>query len=166
LLYDALLVRRRPLYTNVSLLLAIIAQTMFIIYSLFSVDAFTTKVVQMVGLDPTATPMGLPESWRALLLALLIVNALVAVVAEFGCVLGLYGWSVGTSWARWAGKRLIAAALPANQAAAAGEALLVPLAGALRRRGSGKGLGGIAPLPVSTVPTSAPLLVTPDPALL
>eukprot|EP00775_Hariotina_reticulata_P010483 gene10483-10642_t len=62
---------RQPLWTNWGLTTAMILQTLFFIYSLFSVDAFTTKVTNLVGKDP---PDGLPDVFRAVLLAILVAN--------------------------------------------------------------------------------------------
>lgn len=76
------LVRRQPVWTNWGLLVAMVLQFLFLIYSLFSVDAFTLKVQTMVGKDP---PQGLPDAFRAGLLAIMAVNAVAAVVAEVLC---------------------------------------------------------------------------------
>ncbi|WIA28629.1 hypothetical protein OEZ86_011166 [Tetradesmus obliquus] len=77
---------RQPLWTNVGMLVAMILQVMFLIYSLFSVDAFTTKVQTMVGRGP---PDGLPTAFRAGLLLIMVVNAAVALLAELGSTYGL-----------------------------------------------------------------------------
>jgi len=61
-----------------------ILQTLFLIYSLFSVDAFTIKVCNLVGKDP---PDGLPDVFRAVLLAMCIVNGVSAGIAELVSVL-------------------------------------------------------------------------------
>lgn len=70
---------RQPLWTNISLSVAMVLQVAFIVYSLFSVDAFTLNVQEIVGKDP---PMGLPTSYRATLLVILIINA-----AAAGCAM-------------------------------------------------------------------------------
>lgn len=67
-----------------------ILQVLFWIYSLFSVDAFTTKVCNMVGKSP---PNGLPDAFRAGLLLIMVVNAASAVIAEVLCTLGLRLWA-------------------------------------------------------------------------
>jgi hypothetical protein len=67
------------LWTNVSLSVTMVLQVAFIVYSLFSVDAFTLNVQQIVGKDP---PMGLPTSFRATLLVIVVINA-----AAAGCAL-------------------------------------------------------------------------------
>lgn len=56
-----------------------VLQVAFIVYSLFSVDAFTLNVQQIVGKDP---PLGLPTSFRATLLVIFVINA-----AAAGCAL-------------------------------------------------------------------------------
>lgn len=56
-----------------------VLQVAFIIYSLFSVDAFTVKVQELVGRDP---PDGLPTSYRATLLLIFVINAVAS-----GCAL-------------------------------------------------------------------------------
>jgi hypothetical protein len=58
------------------------------VYSLFSVDAFTTRVQQIIGRDP---PTGLSTGLRALLLALMAVNLVVAVAAEAASGLAIRG---------------------------------------------------------------------------
>jgi hypothetical protein len=77
---------RQPLWTNVGMLVAMILQVAFLIYSLFSVDAFTTKVQTMVGRGP---PDGLPTAFRAGLLLIMVVHAAVSVLAELGSTYGL-----------------------------------------------------------------------------
>lgn len=77
---------RQPLWTNWGLLVAMILQALFLLYSLFSVDKFTLKVQTMVGLGP---PDGLPYAFRAGLLAIMVVNAVAAVVAEMLSTYGL-----------------------------------------------------------------------------
>jgi hypothetical protein len=77
---------RQPLWTNTGMLVAMILQVAFLIYSLFSVDAFTTKVQTMVGRSP---PDGLPTAFRAGLLLIMVVNAAVAMLAELGSTYGL-----------------------------------------------------------------------------
>lgn len=49
-----------------------VLQVGFIVYSLFSVDAFTVKVQEIVGMGP---PQGLPMSFRVTLLIIFLVNA-------------------------------------------------------------------------------------------
>lgn len=77
---------RQPLWTNVSLSVTLVLQVAFIVYSLFSVDAFTLNVQQIVGRDP---PMGLPTSYRATLLVIFLVNAAAAAGALLISVLVL-----------------------------------------------------------------------------
>jgi cation-transporting ATPase 13A3/4/5 len=67
-------VRRQPLWTNWGLSLALVLQVAFILYSLFSVDAFTLRI-ELVGRDP---PQGLPTAYRATLLGIFAVNAAAA----------------------------------------------------------------------------------------
>jgi len=67
------------MWTNKGLLVALCAQTAFLLYSLFSVDRFTNRVQQIVTRDP---PDGLTHAMRALLLALMGVNLIAAVGAE------------------------------------------------------------------------------------
>lgn len=55
-----------------------VLQVAFIVYSLFSVDAFTLQVQQIVGRDP---PMGLPTSYRVTLLVIFIINAAASAAA-------------------------------------------------------------------------------------
>jgi hypothetical protein len=62
----------------VSLSVTLGLQVAFILYSLFSVDAFTLYVQQIVGRDP---PMGLPTSYRATLLVVFIMNAAASAAA-------------------------------------------------------------------------------------
>jgi len=66
---------RQPLWTNLGLSVAMVLQVGFITYSLFSVDAFTLKVQEIVGRDP---PLGLPTTYRATLLVVMLVNAAAA----------------------------------------------------------------------------------------
>ena len=80
LFHVAVDVCRQPLWTNWGLSLAMVLQVGFIVYSLFSVDAFTVKVQEIVGKDP---PMGLPMSYRVTLLVVFCVNA----VASAGALL-------------------------------------------------------------------------------
>lgn len=67
---------------------ALAAQLAFLLYSLFSVDAFTTRVQQIVGRD---APLGLSNGMRALLLALMVANLAAAAVAEAGAALAVRG---------------------------------------------------------------------------
>eukprot|EP00879_Flechtneria_rotunda_P030116 GHRR01032684.1.p1 GENE.GHRR01032684.1~~GHRR01032684.1.p1 ORF type:complete len:194 (-),score=33.57 GHRR01032684.1:417-998(-) len=73
------LCRRLPLWTNWGLLISMILQVAFLIYSLFSVDPFTIKVQTLEGKDP---PTGLPNAFRAGLLVIMVVNAVAAIGAE------------------------------------------------------------------------------------
>jgi hypothetical protein len=56
----------------------LVLQVAFIIYSLFSVDAFTLYVQEIVGRDP---PMGLPTSYRATLLVIFVMNTVASAAA-------------------------------------------------------------------------------------
>jgi hypothetical protein len=56
-----------------------VAQSAFLLYSLFSVDIFTTRVEQLVTRDP---PKGLSTAMRGLLLALMGANLIAAAGAE------------------------------------------------------------------------------------
>ena len=70
---------RQALWTNQGLLISLVLQIGFLVYQLFSVDAFTVKVVQLVGKDPT---QGLPTDYRAFLLLIMVVNAAAALLME------------------------------------------------------------------------------------
>jgi cation-transporting ATPase 13A3/4/5 len=92
---------RMPLWTNLGLTLALICQLGFLVYSTFAVDAFTTKVQQLVGYGP---PLGLPVSFRGVLVLIFVLNAAAALGAEALCQLILmavdglrtkYGWFGG-----------------------------------------------------------------------
>jgi cation-transporting ATPase 13A3/4/5 len=92
---------RMPLWTNLGLTLALVCQLGFLIYSTFAVDAFTTKVQQLVGFGP---PLGLPVSFRGVLVLIFVLNAGAALGAEALCQLILmavgglrskYGWFGG-----------------------------------------------------------------------
>lgn len=61
-----------------------VLQVAFIVYSLFSVDAFTLYVQEIVGRDP---PMGLPTSYRATLLVIFVINAAASAAAMLLSVL-------------------------------------------------------------------------------
>lgn len=69
---------RQPLWTNWSLSVTMVLQVAFIIYSLFSVDAFTLYVQEIVGRDP---PLGLPTSFRVTLLVVFLMNAVASAAA-------------------------------------------------------------------------------------
>jgi cation-transporting ATPase 13A3/4/5 len=73
---------RQPLWTNTGLLISLVLQIGFLVYQLFSVDAFTVKVVQLVGRDPN---LGLPTDYRAFLLLIMVVNAASALLMELIC---------------------------------------------------------------------------------
>ena len=90
---------RQPLWTNWGLSAAMVLQLLFLVYSLFSVDAFTTRVQTLVGTQP---PDGLPYAFRVGLLALMAVNAVAAVGAELlcGALLRLAGRARSAAWLR------------------------------------------------------------------
>jgi hypothetical protein len=69
---------RQPLFTNLGMVLSLLAQTAFLLYSLFAVDAFTTKAMQLV---PSRDP---PLTWamRAGLLGVMLANLLLAFCAD------------------------------------------------------------------------------------
>jgi len=68
---------RRPLWTNPGMVLSMLAQLAFLLYSLFRADAFTKGVEQLVGDEPPFTPRV-----RGALLALMGANLAAAFFAD------------------------------------------------------------------------------------
>jgi cation-transporting ATPase 13A2 len=81
---------RAPLGSNPGLVAALLAQGAWLLYSLFAGGGFNAKVQQLVGLDSVVGPR-----FRALLLALVLANLVVAYLAELLCA-GLQ-WGVRRS---------------------------------------------------------------------
>lgn len=129
-----------------------ILQVLFLIYSLFSVDAFTLKVQQLVGKDP---PQGLPDAFRAGLLAIMAVNAVAAGAAEVLSIYSLRLLARMQSSAWW--QRRQSRTDPAMRQGLLGPVLL----GSASEANSGKGsAAGTLPvhLPTLQPPTGAALL--------
>lgn len=68
---------RSALYTNVALLVALLAQGVFLLYSLLVVDLFNQEVQELVGEDGVVDRL-----FRLKLLVLMLANGIVAFVVE------------------------------------------------------------------------------------
>eukprot|EP00878_Enallax_costatus_P028460 GHUV01030743.1.p1 GENE.GHUV01030743.1~~GHUV01030743.1.p1 ORF type:complete len:1032 (+),score=296.88 GHUV01030743.1:1466-4561(+) len=144
---------RQPLWTNWGLLVAMILQVLFLIYSLFSVDPFTIKVQQLVGKDP---PKGLPDAFRAGLLAIMAVNAAAAVLAEVLSTYSLRLIAKGQTSSWW--RRRKGAADPAMRQGLLGPVLLgSTMSGQISGKGSAPGSLPVH-LPTLQPPSGAALL--------
>lgn len=71
---------RSAIWTNWSLLASLLAQFIFLMYTLFAVDPFNLKVQELVGKDGVVG-----DGFRAALLAIMLANALAAVAVEALC---------------------------------------------------------------------------------
>lgn len=131
---------RQPLWTNISLSVAMVLQVAFIIYSLFSVDPFTLNVQQIVGKDP---PTGLPTSYRATLLVIFVINAAASAAAMLLSVLVLQ--LLAKVWAQpWWQRRL-------EEQSSSAQALLAGTS-------VGTGAAHVAPTSVQLTGTKAPVV--------
>jgi cation-transporting ATPase 13A3/4/5 len=71
---------RAPLRTNVGLVVAVLGQAVFLLYTLFAGSAFNSNVQQLMPPDSVVSP-----GFRGALFALIAANAVVAFLAELLC---------------------------------------------------------------------------------
>ena len=78
---------RSPLWTNTWLVMALVGQAAFVLYSLFTPDRFNTQIQQLV--DTKQFGGILSQGFRGKLLGLILANGATAVAAEYaaqGCI--------------------------------------------------------------------------------